>query len=509
MLLAAGSIAAGRGGHGIRHDVQWHHVDTAAPARGPREEHTMTVTADEARAESRDGRGFTFRAASTDGVAPGDMVVITAAEGVRLLGQVSDVIEPVGEDPLTGFGVVIGSLDEAGVVQRAHRPPFRGAALDLALPEQLGGLHGAAAGTMTIGTWRTGDVGAEASLRAGGFNRHTFLCGQSGSGKTYALGVLLERLLLQTDLRMAVFDPNADFVHLGSTLPGVAEADARRIAERNVRVLRSDSTRTEGDEPLRMRFRTMTRQAQAATLQLDPIHDQEEYNAFISFLAQIGNQDLGAMLLGLRSGTSGQQALARRMENLGLLDWEVWARDLPSAADAVTGGHGVTVMDLGGFGDPAEPIAVCLEVVDELWAQRDRRVPTLLVIDEAHNLCGTEPASQVAQKLLDRLIQIAAEGRKYGLWLLLSSQRPSKIHPQILSQCDNLMLMRMNSPDDIAELGRAFGFAPKAMLRASNGFVQGEALLAGGFAPVPMLVQVRERLTRQGGSDVAVPLAHT
>ena len=113
----------------------------------------------------------------------------------------------------------------------------------------------------------------------------------------------------------------------------------------------------------------------------------------------------------------------------------------------------------------------------------------------------------MAQRLLDRLIQIAAEGRKYGLWLLLSSQRPSKIHPQILSQCDNLMLMRMNSPDDVAELGRAFGFAPKSMLRASNGFVQGEALLAGGFAPVPMLVQMRERLTRQGGSDVAVPLS--
>jgi DNA helicase HerA-like ATPase len=134
-------------------------------------------------------------------------------------------------------------------------------------------------------------------------------------------------------------------------------------------------------------------------------------------------------------------------------------------------------------------------------------VPTLLVIDEAHNLCGTDPASPVAERLLERLIQIAAEGRKYGLWLLLSSQRPSKIHPQVLSQCDNLMLMRMNSPDDVAELGRVFGFAPKSMLQASNGFVQGEALLAGGFAPVPMLVQVRERLTAQGGSDVAVPLA--
>ena len=212
-------------------------------------------------------------------------------ESVRLLGQVVDVVEPTGDDALTGFGVVIGTLDEAGAVQRGDRPPFRGAAMGLAGPTELGGLHGAAAGTLTIGTWRTGDVGAEASLRAGGFNRHTFLCGQSGSGKTYALGVLLERLLLQTDLRMAVFDPNADFVHLGSTLPGVAEADARRIADRGVRVLRSNSTRTEGDEPLRMRFRTMTRQAQAATLQLDPVRDQDEYNAFISFLTQIGPHD--------------------------------------------------------------------------------------------------------------------------------------------------------------------------------------------------------------------------
>jgi uncharacterized protein len=465
------------------------------------------MTASQATAESRDGRGFTFHADATDGVAPGDMVVITATESVAVLGQVVDVVEPIGDDALTGFGVVIGTLGEAGAVQRGDRPPFRGAAMGLAGPTELGGLHGTAAGTLTIGTWRTGDVGAEASLRAGGFNRHTFLCGQSGSGKTYALGVLLERLLLQTDLRMAVFDPNADFVHLGSTLPGVAEADARRIADRGVRVLRSNSTRTEGDEPLRMRFRTMTRQAQAATLQLDPVRDQDEYNAFISFLTQIGpHTEMGAMLALLRSGTPGQLSLAQRMENLGMLDWQVWARDLPSAADVVTGGNGVTVMDLGGFGDPAEPVAICLEVVDELWSQRDRRVPTLLVIDEAHNLCGTEPASPVAQRLLDRLIQVAAEGRKYGLWLLLSSQRPSKIHPQILSQCDNLMLMRMNSPDDVAELGQAFGFAPKSMLRASNAFVQGEALLAGGFAPVPMLVQMRERLTRQGGSDVAVPL---
>ena len=52
-------------------------------------------------------------------------------------------------------------------------------------------------------------AGAPAMADASGFDRHTFLCGQSGSGKTYSLGVILERLLIETDLRMVVLDPNA------------------------------------------------------------------------------------------------------------------------------------------------------------------------------------------------------------------------------------------------------------------------------------------------------------
>ena len=51
-----------------------------------------------------------------------------------------------------------------------------------------------------------------AGLRPEKFNRHTFWCGQSGSGKTYALGVVLEELLLRTELPLVIIDPNADFV---------------------------------------------------------------------------------------------------------------------------------------------------------------------------------------------------------------------------------------------------------------------------------------------------------
>ena len=71
-------------------------------------------------------------------------------------------------------------------------------------------------------------VDAPFSLDAGGFDRHTFLCGQSGSGKSYSLGVVLEQLLLETDLRIVILDPNSDFAHL----PEVLDSTDAHAAER-------------------------------------------------------------------------------------------------------------------------------------------------------------------------------------------------------------------------------------------------------------------------------------
>ncbi len=111
----------------------------------------------------------------------------------------------------------------------------------------------------------------------------------------------------------------------------------------------------------------------------------------------------------------------------------------------------------------------------------------------------------MARATTDRLIQIANEGRKYGIWLLLCTQRPSRIHQSVLAQCDNLALMRMNSPGDLAELEQLFGFVPPQMLRLAPMFRKGESLMAGAFAPAPTFVQMRRRRTREGGGDLRVP----
>ena len=129
----------------------------------------------------------------------------------------------------------------------------------------------------------------------------------------------------------------------------------------------------------------------------------------------------------------------------------------------------------------------------------------LLVIDEAHNICPATPTDPLAEATTARVIQLANEGRKYGIWLLLCSQRPSRIHEAVLAQCDNLALMRMNAPADLDRLERVFGFAPPEMLRAAPGFRKGECLVAGTFAAAPSIRADRGPAYARGGLGRAGP----
>lgn len=350
---------------------------------------------------------------------------------------------------------------------------------------------------LTIGTEL--ETGSAATLLPSKFNRHTFWCGQSGSGKTYALGVVLEQLLLHTTLPIVVLDPNSDFVHLGTPLPQTDSA----IGERNVQVLRSGP---EGN--LKVRLLEMPLRSRAAILQIDPVLDAEEFNAMLHIEREVDvvrdRRDLVGWLR--ESSDPVWHRIATRLENLGVDHWDLWAWGSTDANDTIDSQPDATVVDLGAFNSSAEQRSAALAILDHLWARREDRIGRLIVIDEAHNLVPPDPVTQVEKLPTERIVQIAAEGRKYGLWLLLSTQRPSKVHPNALSQCDNLALMKMASPRDLTELAQVFGYAPDELLQRSPIFGQGQALFAGGFIERPTLVQMGSRLTREGGVDVPIGL---
>ena len=75
----------------------------------------------------------------------------------------------------------------------------------------------------------------------------------------------------------------------------------------------------------------------------------------------------------------------------------------------------------------------------------DNRVPTFIVVDEAHNFAPESSSDPMKNRVTARLMQIASEGRKYGLYLILATQRPTKLHRELVPECENACVLRLQS----------------------------------------------------------------
>jgi hypothetical protein len=468
-------------------------------------------------ATSVDGKIFTCQLSPYElELAVGGYVVVEAGER-SLLGQLVDLRLELVDGPEIGAGSDGGGARVAaavklrvvrgdGVVRRGGAEPFHDGRVRAATATEVSAwLEDVrpSRAQLEIGELRLAP-GVSARLDAGGFDRHTFLCGQSGSGKTYSLGVVLERLLLETSLRIVVLDPNSDFVRLGEARRGADEALARRLESVAPGVV-VRSAADAGAERLALRLADLDPRAQAAMLRLDPIADREEYAELMTMLESWkGGRTTEALRERFASGGPEARVLGLRLRNLGVERWQLWSReDGASVVDELAARDArCLVVDLGSLQTLEEKAVAAEAVLGALWRHREDRSPTLVVIDEAHNVCPSEPADPVTALAAEHAARIAAEGRKYGLYLLVSTQRPQKVDEHVVSQCDNLVLMRMNSRSDLALVSGVFSFVPAPLLGLATDFGLGEALVAGKIASHPMLVRFGARASEEGGSDV-------
>lgn len=350
-----------------------------------------------------------------------------------------------------------------------------------------------------------------ALLQAKGFGRHTFLCGQSGSGKTYTLGVVLEQLLLQTDIRIVVIDPNSDFVNIGSVRPrqsaGFSDPAYQDLAKRydavspRIHVFGGEGA----DQRLQAVFGRLSFDQQTMVLGLNPLADPEEYNAFVRIARRFDGSDytLEDVMATIRSTFDNDaRRLGLRIDNLGIQRQSIWAGSEPSVMDKLPSDWRMLIADVGSLPSAAESSIASAALLAFLWDRRRNHEPVLVVIDEAHNVCPHDPTDANQTLATEHVVRIAGEGRKFGRYLLLSTQRPSKVHQNVVSQCDNLLLMKMNSTADLRSLSETFSYAPASLIELASGFELGEGLAAGKIAPDPILFKSGRRLTLEGGSDV-------
>jgi DNA helicase HerA-like ATPase len=144
-------------------------------------------------ATSLDGRTFRLSMSPHRVYPIGSFVSLTDEQDLVRLAQVqTHQVLPDGQ--MQAAGRVLGSISPSGLDDSAMEV-FGSASVAAADPEMINSLNSGAGASLEIGSMAaSSDLPARLVPRR--LNRHTFWCGQSGSGKTYALGVLLEEVLL-------------------------------------------------------------------------------------------------------------------------------------------------------------------------------------------------------------------------------------------------------------------------------------------------------------------------
>jgi uncharacterized protein len=454
-------------------------------------------------ATSVDGRGFVFQA-SLHGLElePGGYVALVTDDETRLGQVLSLEMARTGVSrPHGGGEVLIRAAQGEGAVLDGRIAPFHDARVRAATSEEVGAWlerQRPTRAALDVGELALAP-GVPFALDGAGFGRHTLLCGQSGSGKTYSLGVLLERLMMETKLGVLVLDPNSDYVGLADPRADADPSAAERYAQSaGCIVVRSGSS---GGSRLGLHFRELEGPQQAALLRLDPVADRDEY-AELTAIAADANP---ASFEELEAGGEQARGLARRARNMGVHELGLWSGhdDASILNDLADPDIRCLVADLGSLASPAERSLASCAVLEQLWSRRAERRPVAIVIDEAHNICPARPSDPLDVLTTDTVVKIAGEGRKFGLYLILVTQRPQKVHENVLSQCDNLVLMRMNSTADLVHLRDFFSFVPEGLIDRATTLRQGEALVAGKIASHPALVRFGARISNEGGMDVS------
>jgi hypothetical protein len=127
----------------------------------------------------------------------------------------------------------------------------------------------------------------------------------------------------------------------------------------------------------------------------------------------------------------------------------------------------------------------------QFWLAPDKRTPFSLVCDEAHlYLPVKDEANAVEKQALATFERIAKEGRKYGVSLVVVSQRPSDVSRTILSQCNNFLILRLTNDRDQAVVSRLIPDAMNGLMDMLPLLDTGEALLLGDAVLLPTRIKL-------------------
>lgn len=387
------------------------------------------------------------------------------------------------------------------------------------------------------------------------FQRHAFIGGSTGAGKSWTVAKIIEQMSVLPTVNAIVFDLHGEYSPLVGDgiqqlkVAGPADIEAKHTLDDGVLYLPYWLLSYEAlvslfvdrsDQNAPNQAMIMAREINAAKRKYleDGKHDDVLSHFTVDSPVPFDLKDLLAklneinveMVPGAKAGTEkmgefhGKLArMISRLENkisdrrLGflfnggkdILDFS-WLEKLTSrilGSTSENGKAGIKIIDFSEVPSDVLPLIVSLVArvafSVQQWTPSELRHPVALLCDEAHLYLPqrnmADSADDVSIGIFER---IAKEGRKYGVSLVVISQRPSEVNKTVLSQCSNFVSMRLTNAEDQ-------GVIKKLLPDSLGGFSEilptldtGEALVVGDASLLPSRIRIDEPKNRPNSGTV-------
>ena len=347
-------------------------------------------------------------------------------------------------------------------------------------------------------------------------SKHLAVLGSTGSGKSNLVAVLVDRIA-SLGGQVIIIDSHGEYsdmdinskgvklVHfkakvnplkvspivLASTLiPEAAATKQRNLLRKAIRELnslyaKSGSERAEAEKKV-------AELVQRADKELEVEVEDTSGRRYLKALY--------ALIMKMRDSSSSSvkrdvfDSILLKLEK-SIVEYDVYSTDVVDPVDLLEPGTVVDV-DVSLLPDAARDEVVsyiCRQVLQK--AMTGKLLPTLIVVEEAH-LYVRSDSDSAAKQAIER---IAREGRKYGVGLVIVSQRPKGIDPNVLSQMNSLCVLKIVQPEDQAYVKQYSEWMTDEMLAALPTLERGEAILLGEWVRMPVAVLIDKHEGKKRG----------
>ncbi len=412
------------------------------------------------------------------------------------------------DDHIVAEANVIGSRGDDNLLRSPMTPFSPGDPIYTADSDLIRSVLGLVGGDMYVGLLDGTDIPVH--LDANNLvQKHCSILAKTGSGKSYTAAVLLEELL-EHNVPLLIIDPHSEYASLKEAASGKSGDSAKYKVNpkgygSRVKVYTpaNKAINPAADELFRLNGVNLKPKE---LIDIFPdnyttTHTGILYESIHKLRAEVDTYFLEDIIREVGNNES-----KARWNVINLLEdvnqMELLSPNPTPIEDLMQGGK-ANIIDLKGVPPDIQSMLVSKLCETLFEARKMGHIPPgMLVVEEAHNFAPERGFSKSSSSEILRTI--ASEGRKFGLGMMVISQRPARVDKNVLSQCGTQIIMKVTNPNDLKSISKglegANSYVEEELLRLPPGV----AMLVSNDIERPVLVDVRVRRSKHGGESVNV-----